>query len=106
MTTLRSLEARVGKLEEDIKSIAQVLSATTDDTLRVCLVLQELSNGGYLPDLPWDLGSALVELQYARRAKEDGLEDRAIEIRVAELESKVEALRKAFRRRADEQLIE
>jgi hypothetical protein len=100
-----TLEERVEKLESDLKVVAQVVASVTDDTLRVCLVLQELSTGGYLPDLPWELGTALVDLQYAKRpgAKEVG--GKPVELRVAELELQVQTLREAFRRRADDQQI-
>lgn len=104
-----TVEERLTKLESDLKTIAQVVSAVTDDTLRVCLVLQELASGGYLPDLPWDLGSALVDLHYAKSAQTQKTETPAngqpLELRVAELELQVKALREAFRRRADEQQI-
>lgn len=103
------LETRVTKIEADLKVIAKVVSAVTDDTLRVCLVLQELSIGGYLPELPWNLGTALVDLQYAKRSQQQGddiIDGKPVELRVAELELQVKSLREEFRRRADEQQIE
>jgi len=100
-----TLEDRVTKIESDLKVIAQVVSSVTDDTLRVCLVLQELSTGGYLPDLPWELGTALVNLQYAKRPGVKSADGKPVELRIAELELQVQTLREAFRRRADEQQI-
>ncbi len=103
-----SIEEKVEKLETDLKTIAQVVSAVTDDTLRVGLVLQQLSHGGYLPELPWDLGTALVDLQYVLRAQEEGTTTRdgkPMELRVSELELQIKTLREAFRARANEQQI-
>lgn len=104
-----SIEDKVEKLESDLKVIAQVVSAVTDDTLRACLVLQELSHGGYLPELPWELGTALVDLQYALRDQAEKLptarDGKPIELRVSELELQIKTLREAFRARADEQQI-
>lgn len=105
-----SIEEKVEKLETDLKTIAQVVSAVTDDTLRVCLVLQELSHGGYLPELPWELGTALVDLQYVLRAQEEEegtttRDGKPMELRVSELELQIKTLREAFRARANEQQI-
>jgi len=99
-------EERLTKLEADVKVVATVASAAVDDTLRVCLVIQELSDGGYLPELPWDLATALVDLQHAKQAQAHGTVAKGppIEVRITELELRVRELRAAFRRRADEQL--
>lgn len=93
-----TLEQRLEKIEEDLKVLATVVSATADDSLRVCLVLHELSQAGYLPDLPWDLGSKLVELHHiqsgSRKSSAKSIED---------LRQEVESLRKRFLKVAHEQ---
>jgi len=97
-----TIEERVEKMESDLSVIAQVVSAVTDDTLRVCLVLQELASGGYLPELPWDLCTVLVNLQYEKRESETS-SDPQVKSRIEVLEAQVKDLRAAFRARAKEQ---
>jgi hypothetical protein len=100
-----TLEDRVEKIESDLSVIAQVVSAVTDDTLRVCLVLQELASGGYLPELPWDLCTALVALQYEKRSLQNlgEVDPEPVASRIEALEAQIKALRAAFRARANEQ---
>lgn len=101
-----ALEDRIDRLEADVKAIASVASAVADDTLRVCLLLQELESGGYLPNLPWDLATAMVELHHAWKAKEHGdrpADGTTIEERIRLLEMQIRDLRDTFRRKAHAQ---
>lgn len=104
---MTTLEDRVKKLESDLKVVASVTAAVVDDNLRACLVLQELSKGGYLPDLPWDLATRLVDLHYAKQVQAHGgvKEGTPIEVKIAELEVQVQSLREAFLKKANEQQI-
>lgn len=100
----RDPEERLTSLERDLKTIAGVASATADDTLRVCLVLQEMAEAGFLPELPWGLASTIVDLRYAQMAAMDEADlDGSLASRIAELEGRIEALREEFRKRAYEQ---
>lgn len=105
---LSSVEVSLKKLEDDVKVVAEVASATSDDTLRTCFILQELENGGYLPELPWLLGSALVDLAHVQLDKKSGTPLKSgvpYEVVIAELEKRIEVLRDSFRKKADEQAI-
>jgi len=95
---------RLMVLERDLKTIAGVVSATADDTLRVCLVLQEMAEAGFLPELPWGLASTIVDLRYAQMAAVGEADlDGSLAARITELGARIEELREEFRKRAYEQ---
>jgi len=100
------VETRLKKLEDDVRVVAEVVSATSDDSLRVCFVLQELESGGYLPELPWNLGTALVDLAHVQLDKKNGTPPKSgipVDAVIIELEKRIESLRENFRKVADEQ---
>lgn len=108
MTKMSPIEERIERLERDVKTIAEVVAAMADDTLRVCFVVQEMADAGYLPEPPWELSTAMVELQHARRAQQAGEIPRdgtPIELRITTLEAQVRDLRERFRQRAHEQVV-
>lgn len=101
-----TLEEKYRILEENLRVMAQVSAATTDDLLRVCFVLQELEQAGYLPTLPWELGAALVDLQHAQQhqANKEPLKNGLpTEVVIKELQTRVRILREQFRDHAHEQ---
>lgn len=106
---MSDLDARVTQLEKDLKTFATVLTATVDDTLRTNFVLRELESAGYLPTLPWDLASAMVDLHYFRQMQVHGdvpKDNVPIEVKISELELHIAKIRVAFRERAQEQVAE
>jgi hypothetical protein len=66
-----NFEERLSELERQHRSFARVLSAVADDTLRVCVLVEELSTSGHLPPLPWRLATAIVDLHHALLAKKN-----------------------------------
>lgn len=66
------MTTRLDALERDLKSMAEVVAAVADDTLRVCILLQELSQAGVFPPLPWTLATHAVELHHALLAQSRG----------------------------------
>lgn len=106
---MSDLDARVTQLEKDLKTFASVLTATVDDTLRTNFVLRELESAGYLPTLPWDLASAMVDLHYLRQMQVHGdvpKDNVPIEVKILDLERHIARLRDEFRERAQEQVSE
>lgn len=94
---------RILDLEGRVKDLHKVVAATADDTLRVCILLQELSNSGVLPVLPWRLATAIVDLHHAQLAFESGeipeTEGVKIQDRLEDLKSQVTALRREWENR-------
>ena len=64
--------SKLDEHERKIHNIAETVAAVADDTLRVCILLEELSNAGKIPSLPWPLATMLVEVHHAKNAKDRG----------------------------------
>lgn len=94
---------RISDLEERIQGLHAVVAAVADDTLRVCVLLQELSNSGVLPVLPWRLATTIVELHHAQLASEQGevpgTKGVKIQDRLEDLKSQIATLRKEWENR-------
>lgn len=94
------VEDRLSDLERKVDGLLEVCAAVADDTLRVCFVLDELSQEGKLPTLPWDVATALVELHHATQAAKSSLVDGSGVLssqRVEELKAHLTALREQYR---------
>ncbi len=91
-----TIEERLDELERNVHSVAEVVAGTADDTLRVCIAMEELSNAGAIPEIPWDLATAMVELHHARFAKDNGGEsttDVPLEAQIEQIEARITELR-------------
>lgn len=94
---LVQIESRIAGLESQVQTMAMVVAATADDTLRTNLAIEELSMAGKIPPLPWNLATLLVEIHHAKLAKdnqdipaEDGV---TLDQRVQGLMTQISALR-------------
>lgn len=95
-----TVEARLTEVERKVESLVEVCAAVADDTLRMCLALDELHRVGKLPAVPWDVATAQVELHHAIQAAKQDLTDAqgvAASKRVEELRLEVARLREVYR---------
>ena len=60
---------RLTAVEGELLTLKTVVGATADDTLRACIVLEELASAGVIRPLPWRLATVIVELHHAQYAK-------------------------------------
>ena len=96
--SLEKVTARVTSLETKVSKMTEVVAAATDDVLRVCTALEELSQAGRISPLPWNLATLMVEIHHARYAKEQGeVTDGDIDSRILELTVKANQLREFLR---------
>jgi hypothetical protein len=93
------IQERLSEVERKANGLVDVCAAVADDTLRMCFVLDELHRAGFLPELPWNVATVLVELHHAMRAANEGLEDEEgipASQRVEELRKEILELRRAY----------
>ena len=97
--TAPGLEGRAAASEQNLRLVAEAVSALADDNLRLASLLDELARAGVLPPLPWRLATFHVELRHAREAasrgavSDDGV---PLEERVTALEGHIQELRAHF----------
>lgn len=68
----QDVDLKLTDLDRQIQEIRCAVAASADDTLRVCLLLEELATVGAIPPVPWALGTEMVELHHAEYAKRQG----------------------------------
>ena len=87
-------------MNQQLQDVMEVCAAVADDTLRMCLVLNEMARVGLLPILPWDVATAQVELHHAQQAAKEGLSDGDAVLasqRVEDLKAEVTRLQEVYR---------
>lgn len=106
--TGKSLDERISILEKEVRVVAGVVAANTDDLLRTQFVLKELEDAGVLPSLPWDLGSKIVDIYHLIEAKKAGDTETAdgvpIDSAIRQLQAEITQLRADFIARVDAQI--
>jgi hypothetical protein len=91
---------RLAEVERKVDSLVDVCSAVADDTLRMCLALDETAKALGLPGVPWDLATKMVDFHHAQRAAREGLKSQdgvSPEQQMEKLKQEILQLREAYR---------
>jgi hypothetical protein len=104
----REIEEKLAELEEKVRVVAGVVASTTDDVLRANFMFKELEENGYLPELPWELVTKRVDLQYNILNRDSGdkttKDGRPIGQAISDLEFEIAELRAQFVAKANAQI--
>ena len=97
---VEGLVEKMDRVTSQVGTLAQTLAAVADDTLRACIVLEEMAVARLIPSPPWALATLLVELHHASLAltQGDAPEDgTSIEDRIKHLTERVTRMREEYR---------
>lgn len=101
----QEVDSKLSGLDEQLQELKNVIAASADDTLRVCLLLEELVTVGAIPPIPWALGTEMVELhhaEYAKKAGEVAGSGESLDERIARLKGRIFLHRMDFRDKCKE----
>lgn len=97
---MNGLSEKVDGLTRDVGVMAATVAAVADDTLRACIVLEEMGSARKSPTPPWALATLLVELHHANLALTQGDvpdDGTPIEDRIKHLTERVAQMREEYR---------
>lgn len=99
-TRMNGLAEKLDGLSSQMGTLAQTVAAVADDTLRACIVLEEMGSARKVPTPPWALATLLVELHHANLARTQGDvpdDGTSIEDRIKHLTERVAQMREEYR---------
>ena len=96
---LSEVSNRLAENERQVRSLVEVCAAVADDTLRMCLALDEMRRVGASPPVPWAVATALVDLHHAMQAQQNDLtasNGADVQSQIDHLKSEISRLRREY----------
>ena len=87
-------------VEHHLKTLAEVVSSVTDDCMRLCIAVKEMSEAGVIPPIPWDLATTILDLHHLSYAAENGsteISDEKLKESINMLNVRIHRLRGEYR---------